>query len=780
MSKADANRRPPLTIPLAALALALAAPLGADEPTGDPVIWPDAETWAFEVPAEADPARYAGGALDLRHLNEEVAGEHGFIRLSQDGDDFVRGDGQVIRFWGVHSPVQGDLTDAEAKTAARWLARLGVNLARTGSGINPKQPDAELGDVDEQALHRHWRNVAAMKREGIYSNISPYWAYPSFVRHIPESWGIAGVAGRNPPVQGLLFFHPVMQKAYKAWVKRLFTETNPYTGIPLKDDPALAIIQIQNEDTLLFYTMQRIEGPPRRLLEKQFGDWAAQKYGSLAAALDAWDATRLEEDDLEAGRLGVMLIWYLTADGWPQVPNQQRGRDTLQFLVSLQRNFYEEMARYLHEDLGCRQLIAPSNFHSADVVLLDDLERYTMTAVDVIDSNDYFGPHVHKGEASSWRTDPGHYYKPRSATLDPDLPAAKKQVVGHPFCLTETMWVNPNRYESEGPLMMACYMAMNGIDAVGWAGPRHWTYDPEPYLEFLRGPNGAPMRKFNCAQPGTMAAFPAAALIRRLGLVEPGPTVVHEERTLEQMLDRKPPVIAESFSFDPNRYSAEYETYERPTVGVDPRAFLVGRVEVKYGGDPNKTRVHEDLPRFIDHQRGAVRSANGQLAIDPTVGLFTVNAPKAQGAAGFLGRLDDPIELTDVTIDSANDYATIVVVSLDGEPIADSRRLLVQVGTVARPTGWTTRPATFQRNDQQFEGLQIVNTGAMPWRLRNAAGRVTVANPNLTRATRLDELGFADRELDLTHDDGTVNVDLPPDALYIILEPETDQRPGTP
>ena len=47
---------------------------------------------------------------------------------------------------------------------------------------------------------------------------------------------------------------------YKSWLRRLYTEPNPYTGIPLKDDPAVAIIQIQNEDSLLFYTEQQIRG----------------------------------------------------------------------------------------------------------------------------------------------------------------------------------------------------------------------------------------------------------------------------------------------------------------------------------------------------------------------------------------------------------------------------------------------------------------------------------------------------------------------------------------
>ncbi len=54
------------------------------------------ETWPF-LP-ERDTFR-ADALLDLRSMNEKVAGQGGFIRLSDDKNSFVRGDGTPIRFW---------------------------------------------------------------------------------------------------------------------------------------------------------------------------------------------------------------------------------------------------------------------------------------------------------------------------------------------------------------------------------------------------------------------------------------------------------------------------------------------------------------------------------------------------------------------------------------------------------------------------------------------------------------------------------------------------------
>ena len=60
-------------------------------------------TWPF-LP-ERDAFR-ADALLDLRTLNEKVAGQSGFVRLAADGESFVLGDGTPARFWGVTTYVR--------------------------------------------------------------------------------------------------------------------------------------------------------------------------------------------------------------------------------------------------------------------------------------------------------------------------------------------------------------------------------------------------------------------------------------------------------------------------------------------------------------------------------------------------------------------------------------------------------------------------------------------------------------------------------------------------
>ena len=130
----------------------------------DLVFDPPAETWAFEPKRDAFSSE---ARFDLRNLNEEVAGQHGFIRLSKDGNDFERGDGQLIRFWGGSTYVQRQAREQKSQAVlehhARFLAKRGVNVVRLHGSIYPKQAGAKLTDVDENELDEIYRLVAAMK-----------------------------------------------------------------------------------------------------------------------------------------------------------------------------------------------------------------------------------------------------------------------------------------------------------------------------------------------------------------------------------------------------------------------------------------------------------------------------------------------------------------------------------------------------------------------------------------------------------------------------------------
>ncbi|HEX8234789.1 MAG TPA: hypothetical protein VF600_02445 [Abditibacteriaceae bacterium] len=711
-------------------------------------------TWAFTPPRDEFSA---DALLDLRYLNEKVAGQSGFVRRSADGNDFVLGNGKPARFWSILSFYKNE-ENPEWSHHARWLAKRGVNLVRLFGDLFSDE-NSKLTDIRIRERDKVWRSVAAFKKEGIYTSYMPFWSHVVSSKHL-KSWGIPGDEDQSP--SGLLFFDTTMQSGYKSWLKQMFDTKNPYTGLRLADDASLAIIELQNEDSLLFWTAQGIKGQQLRNLEKLYGDFLIKKYGSLDKASATWlaagaaDLTFQEggKDDFAQGRAGLYITWQLTQ---PQTGYKAvRLADQLQFLGETMRNFNAEMVRYLRQDLGCKQLINAGNWKTADPVLLNDVERWSYTVGDVISVNRYYTG-IHNGPRAGWSWDVGDTFTHATALLDPrSLPLNMKQVAGFPNVVSESGWIAPSKYQTEGPFLTAAYGSLTGVDTVipQSIGSSEWQNSADG--------------KWHQGTPQTLGQFPAAALMFRNGYIKKGAPVVHEERTMADLWNRRDPLIAEDKSFDPNRDAGSGGSKNNLKSAVNPLAFLVGPVQVKYGGDPKKTSI-ANLKPFINETAKNIRSNTGEINLDYGNGLCTVNTPLAQGATGFMENFLT-IKLSDVTLRSTNEYSTISVVSMDAKPIRQSRKLLVQVGTIVRPTGWQEKDATFEDDSKKpVQGKQIVAVGKTPFQITNIDATVVVNNPSLRSATLLDINGMAVGAIPAMRQGATFSVKLPSNAMYVVL-----------
>jgi hypothetical protein len=716
-------------------------------------------SWAFHYPADKfEPS----ALLDLRGLNEKIAGESGFVRLTPDGNGFALGNGQPVRFWAVGDELFEKHTPEEMERHARFLAKLGVNMVRLHCDFTPKGKDAKITDVDEKELDGVFHLVAALKKQGIYATISPFWAHTK----APASWGIDGYADKE--LWGVLFFNETLQNGYKAWVREVYTRKNPYTGLPLGQDPAVAIIQVHNEDSLLFWTLDGIAPEQKRVLGQKFAAWLGKKYGALDKALAAWGGVSAKGDDFGNGVVGLLITWDLTQ---PQTGGKaQRAADQLEFLSETQRNFYAEITDYYRKTLGCKQLVNASNWRPADQLREGDAERWTYTADDVIAVNKYYNGGEHLGANNGWRIDPGHFFQEESALKNPTaLPTALKQVTGRPMIITESTWVSPMGYQSEGPWLMAAYQSLTGVNTYYWFCATDPDYLANPYLDFLNVNGQHPLEKWSCSIPTIMGNFPANALAYRLGYIRQGTPVVEEERSLANLWQRSAPAIVEGQSFDVNRDKIAFAEGSPVKTAVDPLAFLVGPVRVKYGGDATKTRV-ADLAPFVDTTRKIVKSDTGEIALNYELGFGTLNAPKAQGVVGFLKQAGGNFPLSDVTIQSGNNYAAISVVAMDDQPLKQSRKILVQVGTIARPKGWQIREAWRENKGKTFHGEEIVSTGKLPILIANTDVTLTVRNPALSKATLLDPAGYAAAPVAVNKSAGGLTLKLPPNAMYVVIE----------
>jgi len=704
--------------------------------------------WAF---TPAKDTFSADALFDLRSLNEKVAGESGYVVRSKDGNELMLGNGKPARFWalndGAHENPKVDLA-----RHARFIAKRGINMVRAHSNITPT--DGNLMNADTKEREHLWKLVATMKKEGIYTTFSPYWAGPSRVK---PSMGVLD-PGKNGN-WGMLFFDKKLQEAYKSWMKQVLTEKNPHTGIPLAQDPALAIIQLQNEDSLLFYTSQGIAGTAATELRRLYGEFLIKKYTSLEKAKEAWSGMNVKEDNFAAGEAGLIGVWSLTQR--QRNPGEAaRLADQMQFMTETMYNFNKTMGDYIHNDLGCKALINAGNWRTADNVTMLDAERYSYSPNEIMGVNRYYGG-AHEGQHNGWAIVNGDTFTDESAMLNPRaIPVTLKQVDGYPILISESSWVPPQGRQSEGPFLIAAYQSMNGVGPYYWFanGVEDWR-EPGSANGFLPSEG-----KWVCATPMLMGQWPAAAMLYRMSYVKKGEPAVYEQRTLKDLWDRKMPIIAEDAGYDPNRDKDNLNKESNVKDGVNPLAYLVGPVMVKYGGDPAKSKV-VDLKQYIDDAAKKAKSITGELEMDYGKGICVLNSPKAQGVTGFLNKVG-VFKLGDVEIKSANEYATVLVVSLDDKELKSSAKILVQVGTIARPTGWATKNVKVQKKD----GEQVVNFGKAPWQIIESDITLSIKNAVLKTAVVLDANGMAVKEIPLVDEAGRKSCKLPANTLYVVLK----------
>lgn len=719
----------------------------------------EAAGWPF---TPARDAFSADAAWDLRYLNERTAGESGYLTVDGDGD-FRLGNGKPVRLWCVNSGVGrerpwqarplGRQTEPDLAHHARWLAKRGVNMVRLHTQLSPdlqRTPNARITDVNEAERDAIWRAAAAYKKEGIYVTVSPYWGVPmKFAPH----WNVAG--GTDQSALGLLFFDPQLQAAYKAWLRALLAETNPYTGVPLAKDPVLGIFQIQNEDSLLFWTVNSLKGPQRRNLGRKFAAWAAKKHGSLGAATRAWSETRLEGDDAAAGVLDFYNVWEMTQDRGGGVG--ARLADQLEFWARTMHEFNAEIGRFLREDLGCRALVNAGNWRTASSERLFDAERWSYTATRVDAVNHYFGG-LHRGPNEGWAIVNGDKFTGVSALKEPWLlPINLRQTKGRPILVTESCWVPPNGYGGEGPFLVAAYQSVTGVDGYYWfaTGDDEWT-EPTSANGYMPS-----LAKWTFATPDVVGGFPAAALMYRRGDLKRAEPSVIEQRPLADLWARVPAALPEESGFDPNRDIAPNAPGRaRP----DALAFLRGPVQVVFGGTASVVQS----PR--EDTGTTVRSGTREVALDYAKGVCTVDAPKAQGVSAFFAAAPQHA-LSTVEFACDNAYGTAMAIALDDKPLASSDKVMVQFVTDCRPAGWQDKATEIEVGEgKKVAGREVVSFGKAPWMITEARLRVAIKNPRLTKASALDANGMATREVPLERAGGAVRFRFPSrGALAVVL-----------
>jgi hypothetical protein len=675
------------------------------------------------LPFDPKPDSFAANSgINLRFLNEKFAGEHGFITVTNG--EFVRSaDGQPLRFWAVNGPPH-DLKGPALRECARMLAKRGVNLVRIHGGIFD-----ENGEPDLNKARQAMEIVEAMKAEGIYSHFSIY--FPLWLRPKAGNVWLKGYNGSKHPFAALLF-NPEFQEQYRKWWTALLTTPNPATSKTLLEEPAVAALELQNEDSFFFWTFseENIPDPQLSLLEKQFGDWLTKKYGSLSEAFQQWNQVKVKRDAPAEGRVGFRPLWAMFNEKRP------RDQDTVRFLVELQSRFYRETIVFLRK-LGFKGPITPSNWTTASPEVFGPLEKLTYTTGDFLDRHGYFSCN-HKGDSAEWSVRNDHTYSDRSAfRFDPEVPGKPKLFVhpamdvhydNKPSMISEITWNRPNRFRTEAPIYLAAYGALQHSDAIVQFAldGAHWNVKP-----------GFWMQPWTLMSPAMMGQFPAAALIYRKGLVTTGETLARVALNTNDLLQLKGTPLPQDAALDELRLKdIPAGTEVKPGGRIDPLIHYAGRTDVVFTNGPGAVKL-ADLRPWINHAAQTVTSSTRELVLDYGKGVLLMNAPRAQGAAGLLKNAGGNVKTADLSIQTDLEIGAVIAVALDDQPLLTSTRILLQVMSEEKNSNFTTETVS--------PGVKkIANVGTDPWMFREIRGTVAFSRSDAAklRVTPLDFNGY--------------------------------------
>jgi hypothetical protein len=214
----------------------------------------------------------------------------------------------------------------------------------------------------------------------------------------------------------------------------------------------------------------------------------------------------------------------------------------------------------------------------------------------------------------------------------------------------------PNRDRFVVPLYLAGVASLQG-----WDAPMLYGYLQAPVQEPEK-PD--PWSTWN--DPAITALMPAAAVMFRQGHVK------EAQKTYRLDLSREA-VYYENTSPQTSRAIRTLVEQSKLTIG------LPDLPELAWDGSTQKASgavVVTDTGRdFLPPGQSVVTSDTGELKRDWSRGTETIDTPKSQGAMGWIG--GRRIHLTDVDIELGTRNATVMVTSLDGKPIAGSKRLLL-------------------------------------------------------------------------------------------------------
>lgn len=639
-------------------------------PTAFPVAAGPSDDW----PAFPVEWRSAGRSpADVSFLLQAPAGKKGFIR-AKDGH-LAQPDGRRFRIWGINATGKACLPSKEAAPLiAAQLAARGINCVRfhfldkVGTLIATDRDDTRA--LDPQALERLDFFIAELKRRGIYSdlNLNVYRTYKAGdgVRE-HEALGIG---------KGATYFDERLIELQREYARQLLTHTNAFTGLAYRKEPAVAVVEFVNENSLVeAWTQNRLVG---KQVTKASGTWhdIPPSYAEvLTRKFNAWLAREVSAEMLarwrqEAGVAADAPLPRLRKDEFAKA-SKDRFRAEASFYMEVERNYFRDMAKFLRDELGVKNLLIGNSDHDHGG------SRYPLLAslaqLDIVDGHVYW---QHPNYLTDSKTGKRAGFTVRNTPMvDDPLKSAPVQlsrsaVVGKPYTVSEANHPFPNENACEGVPILAAYAALQDWDGIFWYTLAH---------DDISAVKNAALAFFDFAKdPVKMSQIAAGALMFLRGDVRPARRVVGRSYSREQVLDSLRLGWSEAPYFTP---------------GFPLALPLTHAVRVtSFDGPPTGPFEPLTATPIISDTGELTWRADGKQS-----GVVVVDTPRSQALIGHVAQSGAKSKHLRAEIQTP--FCALTLCALDNKPVSASSKLLLTVSARVANTGmaWNAKRNSLEK-----------------------------------------------------------------------------------
>lgn len=655
---------------------------------------------------------------------EEPAGKHGRITRREDK---LLYHGQPIKLWGLNLCYGACAPDkALAEKRAAFYRQYGINAVRLhkfadGSGWAGIQAKDSCVEFDPQGLELMDYQVAKFKEAGIYVKLSAHFGSlklgPTDRQYVPflDEFGAGKKANRVETPHSAIHYSPELQRVQILQMANLLKHRNPHTGLTYAEDPAVAFIEIINEQSILFFTSMnplKASATLRRQAGERFCQWLREKYGSHDRLVQAWGTASLNSFASEGFKtdgehldknnilpLGNPWFWDPDQLTGSQAFRRRRLLDTLEFLYTLQNEFYDRYVKAMRE-AGYQGEILSSNWQ-AGRAYSHFANLHSDYRVGTIDRHNYFGG---KTANASMLARAG------SGMLSSGL----QQAQDRPFMLSEWIHVAPNEYGVEGPAILGAYgLGLQGWDASFIFQNRdHGGFAPKIGAD-----------RWEATAPQVLAVFPAVSRQVLRGDVKES-----EAAAIRKV--HAPSLFEGRLGFD-DRMAQGYDDKELDSRQTPMRTLAVVRNAVAFTSEFAETPAFDLQPYYRD---GQWVSATGQLrwreAAGGSGGYFSMDTAGTKAVVGFAN--GGKFELGGVTIEPQSRFAAIYLTARGrAQTLESSAEWLIVASARARNTGMKFSPA----------GDRLLMAGVPPVLMEPVKARITIRKPGAFQVIPLDHDG---------------------------------------